>query len=105
MPPLIESNLALVLFAPWFIILGVLFWCFPRLPRTRARRAYDAIALLAGLLVFLAGIHWAHAAADPGYGPMWRQVLATAVGYAAYLAAMTAAFLLRRRWLRRVSAT
>ncbi|MCF7221385.1 hypothetical protein [Marilutibacter chinensis] len=103
MSPLVELNLALILFLPWFLILGALFWCFPRQPRTRARRLFDAAALLAALLAFLAGIHWAHAVADPGYGPMWRQVLATAVGYAIYLATMAAAFLLRRRWLRGAS--
>lgn len=102
MSPLVEPNLALILFLPWFLILGVLFWCFPRQPRTRARRLFDAGALLVALLAFLAAIHWAHAAADPGYGHMWRQVLATAVGYGVYLAAMTAAFALRRRWLRRM---
>ena len=29
--------LALILFAPWFLILSTLFWLFPRQPRTAAR--------------------------------------------------------------------
>jgi len=33
--------------------------------------------------------------ADPDYGRMWGQILATAIAYAVYLAAMTVAFFLR----------
>ncbi|WP_407352738.1 hypothetical protein [Luteimonas sp. R10] len=100
MNPLVELNLALILFLPWFLILGVLFWLFPREPRTAARRAFDAVALLLALVAFVLSVHWAHGSADPVYGPMWRQVLATAIGYGAFLAVMTVAFFLRRRWLR-----
>ena len=37
--------------------------------------------------------------ADQYYGRMWGQILATAIGYAVYLAVMTAAFFLRPRVL------
>ena len=33
MNPFIEFNLAAILFAPWFAILGVLYWVYPRQPR------------------------------------------------------------------------
>lgn len=100
MSPLVELNLGLILFLPWFAVLGALFWIYPRRPRTAARRAFDAAALLLALLAFLLGVHWANASADPAYGRMWRQILATAVGYGAFLAVMAAAFVLRRTWLR-----
>ncbi|NZA25383.1 hypothetical protein H0E84_03225 [Luteimonas sp. SJ-92] len=100
MNPLVELNLALVLFLPWFLILGTLFWLYPRQPRGGARRAFDAVALLLALAAFLASVHWSYGSADPAYGRMWRQVLATAIGYGAYLAVMTIAFLVRARWLR-----
>lgn len=99
MNPLVELNLALILFLPWFLVLGVLFWLFPREPRNAARRAFDVAALLLALAAFVLSVHWAHAGADPAYGHMWRQVLATAVGYGVYLAVMTIAFFTRRRWL------
>lgn len=100
MNPLIELNLALILFLPWFLILGVLFWLFPREPRNGARRAFDVVALLLALGAFVLSVHWAHAGADPAYGHMWRQVLATAVGYGVFLAVMAFAFFLRRALLR-----
>jgi len=92
--------LAGLLFLPWFLILGVLFWCYPRRPRNAARRIYDALALLAAALVFATGVRWAYADADAGYGAMWRQVYATSVGYGLFLAALLLAFVVRRQWLR-----
>lgn len=101
MSPLVETNLALILFLPWFLILGVLFWLYPRQPRDAARRMFDALSLIVSFAAFILGVQWAHAAADRSYGHMWQQVFATSVGYGVFLAAMTAAFLLRRRWIRR----
>lgn len=98
----IELNLTLILFLPWFLILSVLFWVYPRQPRTWARRAYDVAALLVSLALFLASVYWAQAYADPAAGKMWKQILATALGYAVYLGAMTVAFVVRWAWLRRV---
>lgn len=100
MNALVEINLALILFLPWFLILGALYWLYPRQPRDAARRAFDVVALLLSVAAFVASIHWAHASADPAYGGMWRQVLATAVGYGVFLAVMLIAFLLRAAWLR-----
>lgn len=100
MSPLVEVNLALLLFLPWFLVLGVLFWLYPRQPRNTARRWFDALALAGASLAFVLAVQWAHGSADPGYGRMWKQVFATTVGYGVFLAALLAAFLLRRRWLR-----
>lgn len=60
------------------------------------RRLFDALSLLAAVAAFLGAMYWAHANADPGFGSMWRQVLATAVGYGVFLAVLAAAFFLRR---------
>lgn len=99
MNPLVELNLSLILFLPWFAILGVLFWVFPRQPRSAARRAFDVVSLLLSLIAFLASIWWSYHNADPTYGGMWKQVLATALGYGVFLAVLTLAFLVRMRWL------
>ena len=101
MNPLVELNLALILFLPWFAILGTLYWLYPRQPRHRSRVVFDGVALLVSLAAFMASMYWSHANADPQFGPMWRQVLATAFGYVVFLAVLTLAFFLRRRWLRR----
>lgn len=91
--------LALILFAPWFLILAALFWLYPRQPRTPARRWFDVVSLLLALVAFLASLHWSFDYADRSYGHLWPQILATSVGYGVFLAVMTAAFFLRRRWL------
>lgn len=92
-------TLALVLFAPWFLVLGALFWIYPRQPTGAGRRWFDVAALVGALALFLLTLHWAHDIADRGYGRMWPQVLATSVGYGVYLGAMAAAWLVRRRWI------
>lgn len=100
MNPLVELNLALVLFLPWFIILGTLYWWYPRQPRNAARRMFDIASLFLAGLAFVISVHWSHGNADPVHGKMWRQILATALGYGVFLAVLTAAYFLRARWLR-----
>ena len=97
----VEFNLALILFLPWFAILGALFWLFPRQPRNAARKLYDTLALMLAVTAFLLSIYWSHDHADPAFGRMWQQILATALGYGVFLAVLTVAFFVRRLWLRR----
>lgn len=101
MNPLVELNLSLILFLPWFAILAVLFWLVPRQPRDPARKLFDVIALTLSAAAFLASIYWSYYNADPSYGGMWKQILATALGYGVFLAVLTAAFFMRQHWLRR----
>lgn len=95
MNPLVEANLTLILFLPWFLILAALFWIYPRRPRGFARRLYDLAAVVLSLALFVASLYWVQDIADPAHGRMWQHILATAVGYGVFLAAMLAAFLLR----------
>ena len=101
MNPLVETNLTLILFLPWFLILATLFWCFPRQPRGFARRLYDVAAVLLSLAAFVASLYWVQDIADPAHGRMWKQILATALGYGVFLGAMLLAFLLRALLFRR----
>lgn len=64
MNPLVELNLTLILFLPWFAILATLYWLFPRQPRHAARRLYDSAALLLSLGVFLCSVYWSMRHAD-----------------------------------------
>lgn len=102
MNPEIELNLALILFIPWFSILAVLFWYFPRQPRTGVRQAFDTISLAIATAAAFAGMHWSMQNADPSHGAMWKQVLATSVAYGLFLGVMTVALWARGRLLRRV---
>jgi drug/metabolite transporter (DMT)-like permease len=97
----LQPNLALLLFAPWFLILAVLYWLYPRQPRDAPRRLFDGAALAIALIAFIGALHWAHGYADRRYGEMWPQVLATSVGYGVFLAVLVVAVWARRTWLRR----
>ena len=99
MNPLVELNLAVILFLPWFAILAVLFWVYPRRPAKRGRRVFDASSLALALLAACLGMYWSMAHADTRFGAMWQQVLASTVAYGAFLLVMTVAFFARRRWL------
>ena len=91
--------LALVLFAPWFVILSALYWLYPRQPRHAARTRFDVIALALAFTGCLASLYWSFDIADRSYGHLWPQILATSVGYGVFLAVLTAAVFLRRRLL------
>src|SRR5690606_4780223 len=93
--PLVELNLTLILFLPWFAILAVLYWLFPRQPRGPARVLYDLATLALSVGAFLWSVYWAIGNADGGYGRLWPQILATAVGYGVFLAVLAIAFGLR----------
>lgn len=96
--------LALILFAPWFLILAALYWLYPRQPRHAARIRFDSIALLLAFVGCLASLYWSFDFADRRYGALWPQILATSVGYGVFLAVLTVAFFLRRRLLAQVKA-
>ena len=83
MNPEIEFNLALVLFLPWFAILGALFWFYPRAPR------HPMLSWLA--------MRWGMLNADPAAGAIWKQVLATLLAYGVFLAVVTLAWIARGR--------
>jgi tryptophanyl-tRNA synthetase len=50
--PFVEFNLAAILFAPWFAILGVLYWLYPRQPRPAWRQGSTRPPCRARLVVF-----------------------------------------------------
>ena len=95
--------LALILFAPWFLILSALYWLYPRQPRHAQRRLFDVVALLLAFLGFVLSLHWSFGFADRSHGHLWPQILATSVGYGVFLLVLGLAFCWRRRWLRTVA--
>ncbi len=96
----VQLNLALILFLPWFAILGYVFWRFPARPRSGARRVLDVASLLLATTLAGIGMQWSFFHADPKYGGMWKQVLATSVAYGLFLLVLTVAVIVRWRLLR-----
>jgi hypothetical protein len=96
----VQLNLALILFLPWFAILGYVFWRFPASPRSAARRSLDAASLLLATVFSGIGMQWSFLHADTRYGAMWKQVLATSVAYGLFLLVLTVAVVVRWRLFR-----
>jgi hypothetical protein len=96
--------LAILLLAPWLLILGWAYFAYPKsLPRTAARRAFDLVVLL--LAAIAAG--WSAARGFDAVqvpavgqfgrssGAIWQQVLPALYGYGACVAVLALATLVR----------
>jgi MFS superfamily sulfate permease-like transporter len=103
--------LPLLLLAPWLLILGWAYWAYPKsLPRSRARRVFDALALL---VVAIATVASAMITFDQvalpvegvlgrPSGAIWQQVLPALYGYAAFTLTLVLALVVRQLiWGRR----
>ena len=92
--------LALILFVPWFCLLGALFWYYPRQPRTKRRKTIDIVMLAVAFALSFGGMQLGYTLglADTGAGAIWKQVLATLVAYGAFLSVMGVAVPVRA-WL------
>ena len=100
------ADLALVLFLPWFAILGAIYWFYPRtLERSAARRRFDLAALALAFLAAFAAGRWGYTVAATGVeaGPIWRQVLASLLAYKAFLVVIAAAWAWRGMRFRRLA--
>ncbi len=98
--------LAFVLLAPWLLILCWAYWAYPKsLPRTSARRGFDAAAVLialaaaakAALLGFDTALRPSIGQFGRGSGGIWQQVLPALYGYGALL--LVLALALGLRWI------
>ena len=100
MNPEVEFNLALVLFLPWFAILGALFWFYPRTPKHPMRAGYNLAVLALALVLSWAGMRWGMLNADPDAGAIWKQVLATLLAYGVFLLVVALAWVGRGKIFR-----
>ncbi|MDQ6647265.1 MAG: hypothetical protein M3Y93_08530 [Pseudomonadota bacterium] len=96
--------LAILLLAPWLLILGWAYWAYPKnLPRSLPRRFFDGAALIVTAFVTVqsAAIGFDHVtlpkldALGRASGGIWQQVLPALYGYGAFTAAIVLALLLR----------
>ena len=101
------SFLALVLFAPWFALLGWVYWAFPRAHvAPPARRGFDGVVLVVALAASIAAMLAAYRLPWEDAGPLWPQVVATLAAYHAFLFVLVAGWLVRaRRYRRRQAVT
>jgi hypothetical protein len=96
--------LAILLLAPWLLILCWAYWAYPKkLPRTSARRIFDFVALLLAVIITVQsaaiGFDMAKLPAIDDFGRasggIWQQVLPALYGYGAFTAVLLLAMLLR----------
>lgn len=96
--------LAIILLAPWLLILGWAYWAYPKsLPCTRARRAFDLAALVVAavaaaqcaVLGFEAATVPSVGEFGPSSGAIWQQVLPALYGYGACIVVLVVAMWLR----------
>jgi hypothetical protein len=93
--------LALILFAPWFLILGWAYWSFPRAHVAPPhRRGFDVGVLLVALALSTAAMLWTFGLQYGSVGALWPQVIATLAAYHAFLLVLAVGALLRWRALR-----
>lgn len=103
--------LAILLLAPWLLILCWGYWAYPKTPvRNMARRAFDLVALLlalaAAVTCALRGYDAVQLPATDQFGRasggIWQQVLPALYGYGAFAAVLLLALIVRRWcWRRR----
>ncbi|MGH8157661.1 MAG: hypothetical protein ACREPQ_06040 [Rhodanobacter sp.] len=103
--------LAILLLAPWLLILCWAYWAYPKsLPRPSGRRIFDFVALL---LAVIAAVQCALLGFDlvelpvadqfgRASGGIWQQVLPALYGYGAFAAVLVLAMFVRHAcWGRR----
>ena len=105
--------LAILLLAPWLLILGWAYWAYPKsLPRTAARRVFDLLAVVLAALAagwsaiagFEAAIVPVAGQFGPSSGAIWQQVLPALYGYGACVAVLLVALVVRALiWARKGS--
>ena len=95
------SFLALVLFAPWFALLGWVYWSFPRAHVVSpARRRFDVAVLAFALVATIAAMLVAYRMPWANTGSLWPQVIATLAAYHAFLLVLGVGWFVRGRRFR-----
>lgn len=89
------NFLGFFLLAPWFAVLGWLYW--RSAPTTFvAHRRTDSIVLVAAVLLSLVGLQLGLQFDPDGHHPIIRQIIASVVAYKAFLLVLGGAFFWRR---------
>ncbi|WP_334130609.1 hypothetical protein [Silanimonas lenta] len=90
------SVLAILLLAPWFAVLGWIYWRTAPAPFAAAR-GFDIGALAGAVALAVLGM-WAGLQYDPaGHHPIIRQIAAALIAYKGFLLGLGLAWAWRRR--------
>jgi hypothetical protein len=90
------NLLAVLLLAPWFAVLGWIYWRTAP-ARFAASRGFDAAAVVAAVACSVLGM-WLGLHYEPvGHHPIVREIAASVIAYKAFLLVLGAAWFLRRR--------
>ena len=93
--------LAVLLLGPWLAVLAWLYWLYVRRTHgAHTRAGFDALTLAGASVAAIVGAECAYVMESGVAGPIWKQVAAVLVAYAAF-SAVLAFGLLRHAWLRR----
>lgn len=95
MPRVVELNLALILFLPWYLVLGWMFMRYVRGAAWSMRLVAFATITVALVAAAFTGV-WAYHHADPTHGALWTQILPAVIGYGAFLAVIVIGFVALR---------
>jgi hypothetical protein len=103
--------LAILLLAPWLLILCWAYWTYPKsLSKTSGRRIFDFVALLLAVIATGASALFGFDMVQlpvagqlgPTSGAIWQQVVPALYGYGAFIVVLVLAMLLRHAcWGRR----
>ncbi len=89
------NFLGFFLLAPWFAVLGWLYWRSAPAAFVAHRRT-DLIVLVAAVLMSLIGLQLGLQFDPDGHHPIVRQIVASVVSYKAFLLVLGGAFFWRR---------
>ncbi len=100
------DNLALVLLAPWLLILAWAYWSYPKsLPRTRGRRLLDGAMLLLAALAAVGLAHYGYASTavlpHQGHIGVWQMVAPVLYAYGGFSLVLFTGLVVRNRIWRR----
>jgi len=90
------NLLAVLLLAPWFAVLGWIYW---RTAPTRfaTARGFDIAALAGAVALSVAGMGLGLPVEPAGHHPIIREIVASLIAYKGFLLVLVAAWFWRRR--------
>ncbi len=90
------NLLAVLLLAPWFAVLGWIYWrTAPQ--RFASARGFDVIALSGAVALSVAGMALGLHYEPVGHHPIVREIAASVIAYKGFLLVLVAAWFWRRR--------
>ncbi len=90
------NALAVLLLAPWFAVLGWIYWRTAPASFAAARR-FDVMALVAAVALSIAGMALGLRYEPVGHHPIIREIAASVIAYKAFLLVLGVAWFWRRR--------